>query len=284
MDTLYIVIGAIAFLLFLVSRRKKQILEIKRIAYDREKNLIAVTIKNNKPVCYKFKGAIRAKFEQIKDAATGAIPMAAAQANGRPMFNLVSEDDLPRTIAPNETMTITYRPMQSVEDITHSSNLSVDLRFIEYGDIAGTDFETEFINESKKEPIIAQPPTIETLPPVIEPIKPILEIEPIEEKLTETPTKLESPIDQIDIFTDIDDIEARQIKIPVIDLFKEPEEIDIMTDPIGSPEDKRKPKTPWTAKNELSSGRYVGNRVSLIEIMNRLDKLKTSVNDHTDAI
>ena len=267
MDTLYIVLGALVFLYFIMKRRGKKPVQVKQIAYDREKNLIAVTVKNNKPTTFKLKTSIRAKFQQIATPSTdGKIVMSPAQANGRNMMMLVAEDDLPRTIAPNETMTFTYTPLQTPQEIETSSNFTVDFKFIEYSKVAGTDFETETIKEAEKKIETRIETATETK--TIEPAAPILEIEPPTILHTQ-PTKLETPID---LLTDIEDMNAPTKKIPVIDMLKDPEdqEPNLLDEPI-----KRPDRMPWSRLEPYGTGRYIGNRLTILEMFRRLDALKT---------
>lgn len=296
MDTLYIVLGALVFLYFIMKRRGKTPVKVEQIAYDREKNLIAVTVKNNKPTTFKLKTSIRAKFQQIATpSADGKIVMSPAQANGRNMLMLVAEDDLPRTIAPNETITFTYTPLQTPQEIGASSNFTVDFKFIEYSKVAGTEFDTETIKEAEKKAeekivkieqkadALIDIPSVETITNIPVIVTPTLLTEPSTSLHTE-PTKLETPID---LLTDIEDIEATPKKIPVIDLFKDPEDQPNLLEEPTVP-----PKTiPWAKLKPYNTGRYIGNRLTILEMLNRLDELKqdnhkrfSTINDEEIAI
>lgn len=270
MDALYIAAGAAAVIYLVATRRKKQKVEVRQIAYDREKNLIAVAVRNNTKKPLNLKASVRAKFEKLATPMQdGTIALAPAQAGGRNMFTLVAEDDAPRTIEPRSNATFTFTPLQTPEEIATSSNFSVNFNYLDFSKIAAV-IDTKEVEKKIDTKIEQLQKKIE------EPKVPDLITEPSNPAITK-PTPFETPID---LLTDIEILETLPINRP-IDLLIEPVEQE--TDLLHEPKRPIK-RSPCTVLPPNTAGRYLIHREAMLNALDRLDKIKRKNKKHFNIL
>lgn len=132
-----IVLGAIAFLYWIINRKKKHPIYVESVAYDSESNIVRLLVRNTKPICYKLKSSIRFKDMAIRPQEAG---MMTANANSGPQTTLLAENDIPITIGPNESYELSLPSILPKDLITEGaySGLSVELKIARYDELIKT--------------------------------------------------------------------------------------------------------------------------------------------------